>query len=548
MNRILLVLLALAAATPSLSQRKYPELNGHVNDFVGVVPDDLERSLEAELREFARTSSMEIAVAVVQTLNGEEPSDYTFGMFEENGIGKSETDNGVLVMWCPPERAYWTTTGYGMEGVLPDARVAQLQRNILLPKLKQDRGAEGLAELTRAIRQELDPVAVEQRAAVESARREKEAADAEEAKETVLMVLAVLAVIGGIVALLVVSYRRQKRKERAKAEAVERWRDLASRAAAAVVISRKAAEHGHPLAASLGAKVSAAVWPEAPTDHTVAAFSTETILEKVGEYVGVHDALSTAAHIEKELAAASDVRRERRTLDNGVETVRKQTKEARGARDRVLAKWPDAALPPWDEAEMDRGASETTATAIKMSNKAAGWDIPSALALLALAGRLLRSVRDDNSKMIEAAARHESSHKMIVSGKLHEILGKMSAAALASSRQEGVSSSTADLIKTAVAAANAWTPTGKGGPGGDYDRAMVLHSAVKEGKEKADGEHAALVRRRREAQEEEDRRRRQRSSYSPSFGGGSFGSSHSSGGFGGFGGGRSGGGGAGGRY
>lgn len=547
MNRLTLTLLLLAATAFAFAQRNYPPPNGHVNDYVGQLPDNLEQPLEAELRAFKEGSGFEIAVAVVATLNGEDEAGYTVNMFNEWGVGASETDGGVLIMWCPSERAYWTTTGYGAEGYLPDARVAQLQRSVLLPALKGGTGPEGIVAFARAVRDELDPATREHRAAIDAARQAADEKASGEFWYGFLMILLILGVVVGLIVLLVADHRKRKAKEDAHRSAVQRWIDLSNGRRSVERIAVLAEEQKHPAAADLTKRLAAVVWPEAYSDQA-ASMSTEEILARVAEYDVATDATSTATHVSSEMMAANAMRTDRKRIEQEVVGLRADAKHAESERASVLSKWPDAVLVPWDRNTTDELVTEVTADVTRMSSKIDAWDIAAAAAFLATAKRHLATARASVDGMRAAAKHHEVADRMIRSGDLAKTIAAACASALRSAASSGVSEATRRGVDTAAAAANAWTPGGVGGPGAAHNRATSLLAEVAKWKEKADSEHSAHV-----ARLAADEARRS-AARSPSYSSGGFGgistgrSSGGFGGFGGFGGGRSGGGGAGGRY
>ena len=65
-------------------------------------------------------------------------------LFDKWKIGKKGKDNGVLVLLAVQERRWRIHTGYGVEGILPDALCSQIGRNHLVPYFKEGRYGEGL--------------------------------------------------------------------------------------------------------------------------------------------------------------------------------------------------------------------------------------------------------------------------------------------------------------------------------------------------------------------------------------------------------------------
>jgi uncharacterized protein len=105
-----------------------------------------------------RETSAEIAVAVLDSLDGLEPADAALLLHRRWGVGKRERDNGILLLWSPPLRHIFISVGYGLEGVLPDARTGRIQDQHMLPAFRRgdfERGVvAGVSALAAAAREE----------------------------------------------------------------------------------------------------------------------------------------------------------------------------------------------------------------------------------------------------------------------------------------------------------------------------------------------------------------------------------------------------------
>lgn len=133
----LIPLLALGQEYPAKPDRL-------VNDYAQVLSATEANELEATLVEFDRETSVQIAVAIITTLDGYPIADYTHTLFEKWGVGRGKKDNGVLLLVSMNERKIWITTGYGVEGALPDATVKQIIDREIKPHFKEKRYADGL--------------------------------------------------------------------------------------------------------------------------------------------------------------------------------------------------------------------------------------------------------------------------------------------------------------------------------------------------------------------------------------------------------------------
>lgn len=83
-----------------------------------------------------RTSTCEVVAVVVKDLDGEDINDYATDLFEKWGIGKKDTDNGLLMLISVDDRKACLRTGRGMEIALNDARCGRIIRNIIAPAMK----------------------------------------------------------------------------------------------------------------------------------------------------------------------------------------------------------------------------------------------------------------------------------------------------------------------------------------------------------------------------------------------------------------------------
>ncbi|MGB6743951.1 MAG: TPM domain-containing protein, partial [Terracidiphilus sp.] len=80
-------------------------------------------------------ANAQIAVVTIHTLEGDDPSDYATRLFEKMKVGSKVTDRGVLILLAVDDHKRWIETGYGVEGVLNDAKVGDIGR-AMVPDLR----------------------------------------------------------------------------------------------------------------------------------------------------------------------------------------------------------------------------------------------------------------------------------------------------------------------------------------------------------------------------------------------------------------------------
>jgi len=126
-----------------------------VNDFAGVLTPEQVQQLERKLVNFNDTTSTQITVAIVKSLEGSDRADFAFRLGEQWGVGQKGKNNGIVVLVKPkygnePGQAY-IATGYGLEGVIPDAigkRIVELE---MIPYFKEDNYYAGLDAATTTL-------------------------------------------------------------------------------------------------------------------------------------------------------------------------------------------------------------------------------------------------------------------------------------------------------------------------------------------------------------------------------------------------------------
>jgi len=122
-----------------------------VNDFTGTLTEDQRQALENKLVAFDDSTSTQIAVVIIPTLNGKDVADYNIELGRAWGVGGKENNNGVILLIAKGDRKLNISTGYGLEGALPDLTAKQIIDQIIVPNFKGDDYYRGIEEGTDAI-------------------------------------------------------------------------------------------------------------------------------------------------------------------------------------------------------------------------------------------------------------------------------------------------------------------------------------------------------------------------------------------------------------
>jgi len=125
--------------------------NNLVHDFAQVMSPQELQGLEIKLRRYADSTSTQIAVVTIKSLNGYEVVDYAYRIGENWGVGVKGKNNGIVILVAIEEGKAAITTGYGMEATVTDAATLQIRKNIMGPLFKVGNFYQGLDEGTTAI-------------------------------------------------------------------------------------------------------------------------------------------------------------------------------------------------------------------------------------------------------------------------------------------------------------------------------------------------------------------------------------------------------------
>ena len=101
-----------------------------------------------------RQSSAEPVVVIVDNLDGMDVDDYATRLFDLWKPGKKDKDSGVILLVSLNDRKFVIRTGYGVEGLLPDALCWRILEREMKPRFRRgdyDGGVIATAESMRDV-------------------------------------------------------------------------------------------------------------------------------------------------------------------------------------------------------------------------------------------------------------------------------------------------------------------------------------------------------------------------------------------------------------
>jgi len=129
------------------------QLNGTwVSDTAEMLSPTAESQLNQMIDDLERQNGSEIAVVTVLTTKPyPTPKQFTTALFNQWGIGKRGQDNGILFLVSKNDRRVEIETGYGLEDILPDAKVGRIVETQIIPRFKQEDFEGGILAGTQAL-------------------------------------------------------------------------------------------------------------------------------------------------------------------------------------------------------------------------------------------------------------------------------------------------------------------------------------------------------------------------------------------------------------
>jgi uncharacterized protein len=154
LSRIFLLLLIAISSASAEKVSNMPAPTGYIDDYVGVISAPAKTKMEDLCRELHDKTKAQVFLVTVKTLDDEPVETFANELFAKWKIGEKKTDRGVLILFAINDRKRWIEVGYGLEGILNDAKVGDIGRE-MVPALQAAHYDEatkiGLHEVSKVI-------------------------------------------------------------------------------------------------------------------------------------------------------------------------------------------------------------------------------------------------------------------------------------------------------------------------------------------------------------------------------------------------------------
>lgn len=120
--------------------------NNHVSNPDGIISSEDVMKINQVLQSLEDSLGIEAAVVAIDGIGDQDARSFATDLFNHWKLGKEKKDNGLLIQLViePTQRSVVFETGYGIEGVLPDAICYRLQQRYMIPYLKTGNYSEGM--------------------------------------------------------------------------------------------------------------------------------------------------------------------------------------------------------------------------------------------------------------------------------------------------------------------------------------------------------------------------------------------------------------------
>ncbi len=126
----------------NLPERPNPPrlVNNLSKEFPDFLSSEEQNNLEQKLLHFSQSTSNQIAIIIVDDLQGLEPEEYATRIGDKWGVGKKDKRNGIVILIKPSggrgDRKIFIAVGYGLEGAIPDITTNHITEQEILPHFK----------------------------------------------------------------------------------------------------------------------------------------------------------------------------------------------------------------------------------------------------------------------------------------------------------------------------------------------------------------------------------------------------------------------------
>lgn len=166
MKRFLILFVSIAAfqfacaahTVKSTPNPKTADSRTYVSNPDRIIGNSTVSEINILLDSLEKNTSTEVAVVLLNSIGLNDINTFATDLFKHWGIGKSHQNNGLLILFVLDQKKVRFETGYGLEGVMPDAIAKRIQTQTMIPEFRNgnfDKGMlEGVKRVVSVVRDE----------------------------------------------------------------------------------------------------------------------------------------------------------------------------------------------------------------------------------------------------------------------------------------------------------------------------------------------------------------------------------------------------------
>ena len=164
MRRFLFILTLLGALSLQAKEYTIQEIpmvhlqdrTRYVSNPDGILSESAVSTIDNILYHLEQKTGIQTLVVVVTGIEGGDCFEFAYQLGKEKGVGQKGRDNGLVILLSTDERCIQFATGYGLEGVLPDAICKRIQNRYMIEPFSKGDWNTGMVEGIRAVNSYLD--------------------------------------------------------------------------------------------------------------------------------------------------------------------------------------------------------------------------------------------------------------------------------------------------------------------------------------------------------------------------------------------------------
>ena len=147
---VLILLAASFGCAHAESVSQLPQPKSYVSDFAGVIDADSKQEMEQLSRAVYQQAHATIVIVTIRSLDGVSIEEFATDLEDKWKVGPKGSDRGVLMLLAINDRKRRIEVGYGLEGILNDAKVGDIGRT-MVPYLQRGEYGPGLLEAQQQV-------------------------------------------------------------------------------------------------------------------------------------------------------------------------------------------------------------------------------------------------------------------------------------------------------------------------------------------------------------------------------------------------------------